>query len=137
MSSHITSIERVAITPSTLAVSSTIVTGSAEARLGWIFNSMACERSVVSIPTAPMAGSMLTGSSTRRYVALKIGVANPGWADHELEVLQELGLDNSNHPGKIHVQQLLDSFEHVGPNGTHTCFVCEPAGRKCPTTSTR
>lgn len=27
------------------------------------------------------------------------------------------------HPGKEHVLELLDYFEHDGPNGTHLCLV--------------
>ena len=32
------------------------------------------------------------------------------------------------HPGRAHLVTLLDSFEHHGPNGTHTCLVLELLG---------
>ncbi|SLM41545.1 Serine/threonine/dual specificity protein kinase, catalytic domain [Lasallia pustulata] len=63
-----------------------------------------------------------------RYVALKIGVSKSTEVCQELKILQALD-QNANHPGRNHVQQLLDHFHHEGPNGTHTCLVFEPMGR--------
>lgn len=34
-----------------------------------------------------------------------------------------------SHEGKVHIQQLLDHFEHIGSNGTHQILVLEPMGR--------
>lgn len=48
--------------------------------------------------------------------------------DQELKVVQSLD-QTANHPGKRHVQQLLDHFHLEGPNGVHTCLVFEPMGR--------
>ncbi|KAL4807891.1 serine protein kinase [Aspergillus unguis] len=41
---------------------------------------------------------------------------------HERSVLLHL-LKGDGHPGKKHVLQLLDYFEHPGPNGLHLCIV--------------
>ncbi|KAL9116749.1 MAG: hypothetical protein Q9187_006723 [Circinaria calcarea] len=37
------------------------------------------------------------------------------------------------HPGKEHVGGKLDSFNHKGPNGLHTCVTFEPLGRSFET----
>lgn len=63
-----------------------------------------------------------------RYVALKVGVSRSTAVGQELAILQSLDR-TSSHPGKNHVQQLLDHFHHEGPNGVHTCLVLEPMGR--------
>ena len=38
-----------------------------------------------------------------------------------------------DHPGKVHVVGKLDSFNHQGPNGLHTCVTFEPLGRSFET----
>lgn len=43
--------------------------------------------------------------------------------NRELEVLRYLSESKLPHPGKQCVIDLLDSFEHQGPNGTHLCLV--------------
>lgn len=58
-----------------------------------------------------------------RYVALKISAVSEAPTNNEINILQLLAADNSQHPGKQHVMSLLDHFTHEGPNGTHTCFV--------------
>ena len=63
-----------------------------------------------------------------RYVALKVGVSESTEVGQELKILQSLD-QTVNHPGKRHVQQLLDHFHHEGPNGVHTCLIFEPMGR--------
>ncbi len=47
-----------------------------------------------------------------------------GW--DELGVLKILQETNPQSSGYHHVCQLLDSFTHQGPNGSHTCLVLEP-----------
>ncbi|KAL4783991.1 kinase-like domain-containing protein [Aspergillus varians] len=46
----------------------------------------------------------------------------------ELEILKHLRDSNSEHPGYRYIPTLVDSFEHVGPKGRHTCLVLEPMG---------
>jgi len=61
------------------------------------------------------------------FIALKVYVnsfANPP----ELEILQHLKSMRSEHPGRLYVRQMLDSFEIAGPDGKHTCLVHEPLG---------
>ncbi|KAL8636104.1 MAG: hypothetical protein Q9228_006463 [Teloschistes exilis] len=58
-----------------------------------------------------------------RYVALKISAVSEAPTNNEINILQLLAADNSQHPGKQHVVSLLDHFTHEGPNGTHACFV--------------
>ena len=43
-------------------------------------------------------------------------------------ILEKLEHGSANHPGKKHIIQPLDSFEHEGPNGTHECLVSEVLG---------
>ncbi|KAL8658137.1 MAG: hypothetical protein Q9202_007627 [Teloschistes flavicans] len=55
-----------------------------------------------------------------RYVALKINAVDVSPLNHEINILQHLATDPSEHPGKQHVVSLLDHFTHDGPNGTHS-----------------
>ncbi|GIJ97978.1 hypothetical protein Aspvir_000086 [Aspergillus viridinutans] len=71
---------------------------------GQFFNSMACTRSI-------------------RQVALKILKAEASENNKELAILLRLSDPGLHHPGKGHVIELLDYFEHHGPNGTHLCLV--------------
>ncbi|KAG6176214.1 hypothetical protein E4U36_008178 [Claviceps purpurea] len=48
-----------------------------------------------------------------RYVAVKIMVSK---------------VEHSHHPGSSYVNQMLDHFTLVGPNGTHNCLVLELVG---------
>ena len=61
-------------------------------------------------------------------MALKVRVAKSNTNNQELKTLESLD-QTASHPGKCHVQQLLDHFEHKGPNGTHQCLVLELMGR--------
>jgi serine/threonine-protein kinase SRPK3 len=51
---------------------------------------------------------------------LKVHADNAGY--HELAALQRL---KANVNRLEHVVELLDYFEHAGPNGTHPCLVLE------------
>jgi len=57
------------------------------------------------------------------YVILKILKANISCDKRELSILLHLSKSDIHHPGKNHVLQLLDHFEHKGPNGLHLCLV--------------
>ena len=46
----------------------------------------------------------------------------------ELEVLRAISALPRHHPGRSHVNQMLDSFTLAGPNGTHDCLVLELLG---------
>ena len=66
-----------------------------------------------------------------RHVALKVVRSAPHYTEtalDEIKLLQRIVAANPNHPGKAHVVQLLDSFEHKGPNGRHMCMVFEVLG---------
>ncbi|KAI1423488.1 serine protein kinase [Xylaria sp. FL1777] len=62
-----------------------------------------------------------------RYVALKILVSDPVGSTDETRILDHLSWVAPVQAAR-HVTQLLDSFEHTGPNGTHKCLVFEPMG---------
>ncbi|KAF8908482.1 kinase-like domain-containing protein, partial [Mucidula mucida] len=62
----------------------------------------------------------------RRFVALKILIAEATATRHEVQALVHLSSDDSPaHPGREHVVQLLDHFQIHGPNGTHDVVVTE------------
>ncbi|KAL8918353.1 MAG: hypothetical protein Q9172_005464 [Xanthocarpia lactea] len=63
-----------------------------------------------------------------RYAAIKVMVSEISHDDHEAQVLDQLSKGSPNHPGKKHIVQLLDRFQHHGPNGTHSCLVLELLG---------
>lgn len=53
----------------------------------------------------------------------------PGTASPEIELAAALSPSNNNpSPGVEHVLKLQEFFQHVGPNGAHTCLVYEPMG---------
>ncbi|KAM5385443.1 hypothetical protein ACJZ2D_001084 [Fusarium nematophilum] len=62
-----------------------------------------------------------------RYVALKIQVSEISTSTNELRILRHIAQATSAE-GSQHITQLLDEFEHRGPNGTHKCLVFEPMG---------
>lgn len=59
----------------------------------------------------------------QRQVALKIVKADFSQGNKELEVFLYLSESRLEHPGKRNVIELLDHFEHEGPNGKHICLV--------------
>lgn len=62
-------------------------------------------------------------SRLKRHVVLKILKSDTSRHNKELAILLRLSDPSIKHPGKNHVVQLLDHFEHQGPNGTHLCLV--------------
>ncbi|KAH7267771.1 kinase-like domain-containing protein [Fusarium redolens] len=62
-----------------------------------------------------------------RYVALKILVSDKEKQSRELQILHYLAkvapVESAHY-----ITQLLDEFEHKGPNGTHKCLVFEAMG---------
>lgn len=71
---------------------------------------------------------------TRSWVAVKIKSASASAAglgqDPEINVLKKLEEHylNTNKTKPRCFVQLLDSFQHIGPNGTHNCIVTELLG---------
>ena len=63
-----------------------------------------------------------------RHVAIKILTSELLHDDHEIQIFDRLSKGQASHPGKKHIVQLLDHFEHAGPNGTHPCLVLEALG---------
>jgi serine/threonine protein kinase len=63
-------------------------------------------------------------------VALKITVAEASSPNNrERRVLQALSESKSTlQSDQMHIMQLLDSFQHNGPNGVHDCLVFELLG---------
>ncbi|KAJ5090328.1 hypothetical protein N7532_009012, partial [Penicillium argentinense] len=59
----------------------------------------------------------------QRNVTLKILRADASKDSRELSVLLRLSESSIHHSGENHVLQLLDHFEHRGPNGLHLCLV--------------
>ncbi|KAJ3495436.1 hypothetical protein NLG97_g3400 [Lecanicillium saksenae] len=65
----------------------------------------------------------------KKYVALKILVAEASTEVNEVRILRHLAAAASQAEAQRHVARLLDEFEHRGgPNGTHKCLVFEPMG---------
>ncbi|KAH6949462.1 kinase-like domain-containing protein [Fusarium avenaceum] len=64
---------------------------------------------------------------TGRYVAVKIPISEAE-KTNEYKVLQAISTLPKHHPGFSHVNQLLDTFTLVGPNGSHNCLVLEIVG---------
>lgn len=54
---------------------------------------------------------------------LKILRADVSSNSRERSILIHLSRADHSHAGKNHVLQLMDHFEHRGPNGTHLCLV--------------
>lgn len=74
-------------------------------------------------------GSLLMSSSGRRHVALKLFINNRSMGqqlDNELEMYKRISVSSSKHPGRSAVRELLDSFDVVGPDGSHRCLVHPP-----------
>lgn len=66
-----------------------------------------------------------------RHVALKIVRSAAQYREtalDEIKLLKRVSTANPQHPGVHHVVQLLDYFEHRGPNGMHVCMVFEVLG---------
>ncbi|KAM3548730.1 hypothetical protein ARSEF4850_009247 [Beauveria asiatica] len=63
----------------------------------------------------------------QRYVALKILVAEASGQASEVRILQHLAAAAPAEEQR-YITQLLDEFEHRGPNGIHKCLVFEPMG---------
>ncbi|KAK9629776.1 hypothetical protein V6Z98_003324 [Aspergillus fumigatus] len=59
------------------------------------------------------------------YVAVKILKAEASILEGptELSILEAIRANALSYPGAQHVVQILDSFNHEGPNGTHLCLV--------------
>lgn len=63
-----------------------------------------------------------------RYVAVKVCTANTNPREVDImSTLTEPHCSPDNHPGKMMIPSILDSFTAHGPNGNHTCFVTAPA----------
>ncbi|KAL9125156.1 MAG: hypothetical protein Q9217_005595 [Psora testacea] len=54
-----------------------------------------------------------------RHVAMKILVSELWHSSHEVRILEHLSHGPASHPGKKHIIQLLDRFDHEGPNDLH------------------
>lgn len=66
-----------------------------------------------------------------KHVALKVVRSATHYTEtaiDEIKLLNKIVGANPEHLGYKHVVGLLDSFEHKGPNGTHTCMVFEVLG---------
>lgn len=61
----------------------------------------------------------------RRYVALKVGVADSSAVSHETRALQSICSASSAE--RASVPAVLDDFEVHGPNGSHRAFAMTPA----------
>ncbi|KAH6637562.1 kinase-like domain-containing protein [Boeremia exigua] len=63
-------------------------------------------------------------SSGPKYAAMKIISARTSAASTEITILKHLSTSPED-PGSQHILNLLDSFQHEGPNGMHLCLVFE------------
>lgn len=70
-------------------------------------------------------------NETGRHVALKVVRSAAHYTEtalDEIKLLQKVVNAKPDHPGRQYVVSLLDSFEHLGPNGLHVCMVFEVLG---------
>jgi len=70
-------------------------------------------------------------NATGKHVALKVVRSAAHYTEtaiDEIKLLNKIVQANPEHPGRKHVVNLLDSFEHKGPHGTHVCMVFEVLG---------
>ncbi|TWU74168.1 hypothetical protein ED733_000552 [Metarhizium rileyi] len=68
---------------------------------------------------------------SKQHVALKILTADTfgqGRDTFEIDILRHIRSDTTPDTGKLHILQLLDNFEHQGPNGNHVCLVFQAMG---------
>lgn len=68
-------------------------------------------------------------NSGRRHVALKLYVHSGSMGkqlDHELLMYKRISKSPAKHPGRNGIRELLDSFDVVGPDGSHRCLVHPP-----------
>jgi len=66
---------------------------------------------------------------SRPYSVLKFctgDYVNKEAAQHQQEIYKRISSTNSSHDCLPYVQTMVDSFEVIGPNGTHSCLVFEP-----------
>ena len=59
----------------------------------------------------------------QKDVTLKIIKADALKTSKELSILLQLSKTKISYPGKDHIIELLDHFEHMGPNGLHLVLV--------------
>ncbi|KAH7317634.1 serine threonine protein kinase, CMGC group [Rhexocercosporidium sp. MPI-PUGE-AT-0058] len=65
----------------------------------------------------------------RRHVSLKLVVhfeSMGAQLDHELSMYKRISASSSKHAGRGAVRELLDSFDVIGPDGSHRCLVHPP-----------
>mmetsp|Transcript_2810 Transcript_2810/g.4075 ORF Transcript_2810/g.4075 Transcript_2810/m.4075 type:complete len:524 (+) Transcript_2810:64-1635(+) len=68
----------------------------------------------------------------RKVLALKILKSAPNYLEaayEEVDILKKIAKQPHNSLGKRYVVQLVDSFEMMGPHGTHVCIVMETMGK--------
>lgn len=73
--------------------------------------------------------------TSRRYVAVKIGISSPSLPRREIEVLRALHSSRSNSRAsagsdmnaRTALPSIPDAFDIHGPNGTHACYTLTPA----------
>ena len=63
-----------------------------------------------------------------RWVSIKIMTAESGTDSQELLNLRDLATHAKGDLASKYIVQLLDEFQHEGPNGTHQCLVFELLG---------
>ncbi|KAF2420196.1 kinase-like protein [Tothia fuscella] len=66
------------------------------------------------------------------YSTVWISVSEQGERNREFKVLRAIASMRSEHPGYRHLVQMLDHFQLLGPNGTHSCVVLEVLGSSVP-----
>ncbi|KAG6230639.1 hypothetical protein E4U34_000116 [Claviceps purpurea] len=66
---------------------------------------------------------------TRKYVAIKVGIAQSDGSEGDIltDISQSLASSNVSNDKKLMIPTLLDRFEFRGPKGTHPCLVTLPA----------
>lgn len=99
----------------------------------WLCRDLQCVHLFISLLQSRISLiNMLTSlslTSEPRHVVLKLCVSSSK-PNHEIRIYSHLNpiQSQSSHPGKNLFRQLYDSFEVIGPDGTHMCLVQQPLG---------
>lgn len=100
---------------------------------GWLEitceSSLTCRTRIASLcPKSTQTNIII---SANRHVALKVVKSDGHYTEtalDEIQLLQRVVSSAPGHAGRHHVLDLLDSFRHTGPNGSHVCMVFEVLG---------
>ena len=93
----------------------------------WLARDLRLVHFLLSVCDTIDDGCLFSSKRNSRYVALKLLVSENSGSTPEARILRCITKVASVEEAQ-HITQLLDEFEHHGPNGIHKCLVFEPMG---------